>query len=371
MSLISPRLKSQIVKELLCVLRDPRSRFVLIGPPLMQLLIFSFAATLDVRNVDIAILDRDNGRWSQEFVARVAAADFVGEVIAVHNQTAMETLIDRQKVIAGIDIPPEFSRAAAGGQTAKVQIVVDGRRANAGQITVGYLSAIAARLGAEISPTPAGPGEDAAAVRYWFNPNLIYQWFIVPGLAAILTMFTSLLLTALSIARERELGTFDQLLVSPSSPMEIIIAKAVPALVLGSALGSIMVMAGIFGFGIPFTGSFLLLLACLVLYILSVVGVGLVISSFCATQQQAILGTFTVAIPIVIMSGFATPVENMPTVLQWLAQAMPLKHFLIIVEGTFVKALPPGEVFANAWPLAVIALVTLSVSVLFVRSRLE
>ncbi|HMM46310.1 MAG TPA: ABC transporter permease, partial [Candidatus Macondimonas sp.] len=199
----------------------------------------------------------------------------------------------------------------------------------------------------------------------------VYRWFIVPGLTGILALFSSLLITSLSIARERELGTFDQLLVSPTSTPEIIISKSLPALAIGTGLGLFMISAGVFLFGIPFTGSFALLLASLVLFIASVVGIGLMISAVSMTQQQAILGAFAVGVPAVLMSGFATPVENMPVVLQWLAQAIPLTHFLIIVEGSFLKAMPPGDILASLWPLAVIALATLTMATVFVRGRLQ
>ncbi len=362
------RLRAQIVKELLSVLRDPRSRFVLIGPPIVQLLVFSFAATLEVRNIDIAVLDRDAGRASHELVAQLGASSLVRTLHVARSESEMARMIDRQDVIAAIDIPEDFSRRAAAGRTAVAQVVIDGRRANAGQVTLGYLNAIAANAGATLAQrAPA----DAVAVRHWFNPNLTYRWFVVPGLAGILTTFIALLVTALSIARERELGTFDQLLVSPCTPAEIIVAKTVPAFLVGTVLASVMIGAGVFLFGIPFTGSFGLLFACLMLFILSMVGIGLMISSVCSTQQQAILGTFAIGVPAVLMSGFATPVANMPELLQWIAQAIPLKHFLVILHGSFMKALPPAEVFANAWPMAAIAAVTLTLATLFVRSKLQ
>jgi ABC-2 type transport system permease protein len=365
-----PRLRAQIVKELLSLLRDPRSRFVLVGPPLLQLLIFSFAVTLEVKNVDIAVLDRDAGGRSQALVSELAAAGFTGELIAVHDRARLQALIDEQRVLAALEIPADFSRALAAGRPAELRLTLDGRRANAAQILTGYIEQVTRRLGAgpgiAIAQTP-----EPAAVRHWFNPNLIHRWYVVPGLAGILSMLITLLVTALSIARERELGTFDQLLVSPAGSTEIIVSKTVPAMLVGSALGLMMVLAGIVLFGVPFTGSFLLLLAGLALHILSVVGIGLMISAVCATQQQAILGTFAVAVPMVLMSGFATPVENMPLVLQWLAEAIPLKHFLIIVQGCFLKAMPAGDVFDNAWPLAVIAAVTITAATRFVRARLQ
>lgn len=368
-SFISPRLRAQIVKELLSILRDPRSRMIVFAPPLLQLLVFTFATTLELRNANIAVYNHDAGRWSHELQARIGAAHFVDRLYTVHNPDELQELVDRRKVIAAIQIRPEFSRDIAAGRTGDVQVIVDGRRSNAGQIALGYLNAIAADVGstARGQSSPASP----AVVRHWFNPNLVYRWFVVPALSGILVFFSALMITSLSIARERELGTFDQLLVSPTTTAEIIIAKAVPALAIGTVLGLMMIGAAAFLFRVPFTGSFWLLLPSLLLFILSVVGIGLMVSSVSATQQQAILGAFAIGVPAVLMSGFATPVENMPIALQWMAQAIPLTHFLVIVEGSFLKAMPASDILANTWPLAVIALVTLTAAAVLVRSRLQ
>lgn len=366
---VNARLRAQIVKELLSILRDPRSRLIVFLPPLMQLLIFAFAATLEVRNADIAVYNHDAGRWSHELVASVGAADFVSKVRPVHSRDELRDLIDRGKAIAALDIPADFSRDIAAGGSGTVQVIADGRRSNAGQITVGYLNTIASSVAATARPNMARASP--VVVRHWFNPNLNYRWFVVPALAGILVFFSALMITALSIARERELGTFDQLLVSPTTTLEIIVAKTMPALAIGTALGLLMIAAAAFVFQIPFQGSFWLLLPSLLLFILSVVGIGLMISSVSATQQQAILGASAVGVTAVLMSGFATPVENMPMVLQWAAQAIPLTHFLVIVEGTFLKAMPASDIIANTWPLAVIALVTLTMATVFVRSRLQ
>lgn len=362
------RLRAQFVKEVLSLLRDPRSRMVVFVPPILQLLVFAFAATLEVRNVDIAVYNQDTGRWSLELMQRLDSARFISHVRHVDSQRQLHELIDRGQVIAALAIPADFSRTIAAGGSGRAQVLVDGRRSNSGQITVAYLSTIAADVGAVV---PGAQAPNPVVVRHWFNPNLVYRWFIVPGLTGILALFSALLITSLSIARERELGTFDQLLVSPTSTPEIIISKSLPALAIGTLLGLFMISAGVFLFGIPFTGSFALLLASLMLFILSVVGIGLMISAVSATQQQAILGAFAIGVPAVLMSGFATPVENMPVALQWLAQAIPLTHFLVIVEGTFLKAMPAADILANLWPLAVIALVTLSLATALVRSRLQ
>lgn len=363
------RLKAQVIKELLSYLRDPRSRATLIGPPLVQLFIFSYAVTLDVTNVTIAVLDEDSGRYSHELVARLEGAGFVNRVLYAASAAELESLIDRREALLALRFPADFSRAAGGGHTATAQVIVDGRRANAGQIALGYVNAIASDIGAPLDAVL--PDASPTALRHWFNPNLIYRWFVVPSLSGILAMLVALLVTALSIARERELGTFDQLLVSPARPIEIVIGKTVPALIIGTALGSLMIGAGVFVFGIPFTGSGALLLASLMLFILSMVGIGLMVSSICQTQQQAILGTFSIGVPLILISGFATPVENMPDWLQGVAMASPLKYYLIIVRGSFLKALPAAEVFANAWPMVLIALVTLSSAIVIVRRNLQ
>ena len=368
-TIANARLRAQIVKELLSILRDPRSRLIVFLPPLMQLLIFAFAATLEVRNTDIVVYNQDAGRWSHELVARVGVADFVDKVHVVRSPDALRELIDQGKAIAALDIPADFSRKIAAGETGKVQVIVDGRRSNAGQIAVDYLNAIAGDVAA--AARPGMRSTSPVIVRHWFNPNLNYRWFVVPALVGILVFFSSLMITSLSIARERELGTFDQLLVSPTTTLEIIVAKTMPALAIGATLGLLMIAAAAFVFRIPFEGSFWLLLPSLLLFILSVVGIGLMISSVSATQQQAILGASAVGVTAVLMSGFATPVENMPTVLQWMAQGIPLTHFLVIVEGTFLKAMPAADIIANTWPLAVIALLSLTMATLFVRSRLQ
>jgi len=367
------RLVAQIRKEVLSVLRDPRTRVVLIGPPLVQLFVFAFAATLEVENVSLAVLDRDGGRWSHELVERVRATRMAGDVLLVDSREALAEVIDARRGLAAMTFQPDFSRRIDAGLPADVEIVLDGRRGNSAQIALGYLSTIVAELNADLAARRGGPGQAAVEidVRHAFNPNLEYLWFTVPSLVGILSMFSALIITALSIARERELGTFEQLLVSPASPLEIIAGKCIPALIFGTVLGSVMIAAGIFFYRIPFTGSLLWLYGALVLFILSVVGVGLMISSVSRTQQQAILGAFATGVPLVLLSGFATPVENMPPVLQALAQADPLKHFLVIVQGSFLKSLPPAVILETLAPIVLIAAATLTAALVFVRGRLE
>jgi len=367
--MFSSVLRALIIKELLSVLRDPLTRFVLLGAPVMQLLIFSFAATLELSHVRLAVWNQDNGIWARTWVERVAHAKFVDHIQDLHSEQAMRQAINLRQDLAVMVIPSDASRNVAAGRPVAIQLILDGRRANAGGILLGYLQSMLAQY-----DTENGSGasiDDIAPVRHWFNPNLIYRWFVVPGVGGILVTFVTMLLTALSIARERELGTFDQLLVSPAGALQIIAAKIVPALVVGLVLGGVMTAVAIVLFGVPFSGSVLGLLLSLVIYILSVVGFGLMISAVSQTQQQAMLGTFSFVVPSVLMSGFATPVENMPTFLQWLSLAIPLRYYLVVLEGSFHKNLPAGVLWNSDWPMIVIALVTLTVATLFVRGRLQ
>jgi ABC-2 type transport system permease protein len=366
--LFSPILRAQIVKEVLCTLRDPRSRMSLIVPPILQLVLFAFAVTLDVTNVNIGVLDMDGGRYSQEFVTTLNEAKFVGKLYIVHSQKELEDQIETGKTIASVNIPQGFSAKIIGGGTATAQVIIDGRRANSGQIVFSYIQAIVSNIGANAVPANR---LQPSSIRFWFNPSLIYQWFTVPSLAAVLVTMTALGITSMSIARERELGTFDQLLVSPANYVEIIIAKTMPALIIAPIMGMMMVFAAIFLFGVPFKGNFLLLVLCIYVHIFAVVGIGLIISAISQTQQQAILGMFTIAVPMMLMSGFSTPTENMPLFMQYIAEAIPNKHTLLILQGSFLKGQGFADIFTNLWPLIVTGIVGLSAATIIVRNRLQ
>jgi ABC-2 type transport system permease protein len=365
------RLAAQVVKEIQSYFRDPSQRLALFGPPLIQLFILSSAATLEVSNVDIAVFNEDSGAASHEVIERVKAAHFVREVVVVDRQDVITRLIDERKVLAGIHFSSDFSRDVAAGRPARFQTLIDGRRANAGQITLSYLQAIANDFGADVADTMAVGSPPQVEVRHWFNENLLYTWFFVPGMMGVLLMFNALVSTATSIAKERENGTFDQLLVSPSTPLEIVIAKSVPAFVAGTTMASIMITFCVFAFRIPLLGSLPLLMMCMMLFIFAMVGIGLMLSSICGTQQQAILGAFAIGYPMLLTSGFATPYANMPDWLQIVAQVSPMKHFLIIIQGSFAKAMPPSDILANAWPLVVIATVSMSLAMVIVKRKLQ
>lgn len=365
------RILALILKELLTLLRDPKGRMVLIGPPLIQLFVFAHAATQEVRNVTVAVLDRDHGAWSRELIQRLEGSPTFTRVLHLQGTPELQAAIDVQTALLALHIPPDFSRTIATGGTAQLQIIIDGRRANAGQIVQGYINRIVEQMGTEVA---AGTGRSlppaTVVTRNWFNANLDYTWFTVPSLMGVLTMVVGIIVTALSIAREREVGTYDQLLVSPLTPFEILVGKTVPALIVGLAQGTLILLAAIFAFRIPFAGSLVLLYASMALFLAAVIGIGLFISSLAHTQQQAILYAFVFVSPAVLISGFMTPVENMPAWLQALAQLVPLTHFLRIAQGIFVAGMPADMVAASAWPMALIAFVTLTGAALLFRSRL-
>lgn len=366
------RIIALAIKELLAILRDPRGRMVLVLPPIVQLLVFAFAATLEVKNVNMAVLNQDRGKWSFELVQRFVGSPTFRRVAYLESVADIRRRIDRSEAIMVLHIPQTFSADIEARRPAAVQIVLDGRRSNAAQIVLGYATRIVNGLDREIALAQGRSGPSSILVaRNWFNPNLEYQWFTVPSLIGMITLLVGLAVTALSVARERELGTFDQLLVSPLQPWEILIGKTVPSLLIGLFHATLYFAAAVLAFRVPFTGSALLLYVSMVIYLISVIGVGLFISSLAQTQQQAFLGAFMFAAPAILLSGFASPVENMPDWLQHLTIVNPLRHFLVIVNGLFTKDMPVGTVAANTLPLVLIAIFTMTTASWLFRRRME
>ena len=360
MSAVLMRIHTLIVKEFLIIIRDPRGRVMLIFPPIFQLIIFTFAATLEVTNVPVVIYNEDPGRHGQEISQRIGASNQFSELRFVARARDFTEALDQQKIMVAVHIPQDFSRRIDDRGGATLQVVYDGRKSNATQITNGYLSAIVSQYVQELS---GGPGRQVQVeARHWFNPNLDHIWATIPALVAILTLIITLSQSAMSLAREKELGTFDQLLVTPYNPSEILIGKLIPAMIVGILEALLIVVLGRLLFDVPFRGSFLLLLAAIVLFSFSAVGFGLFISTLARTQQQAILGSFMFMVPAISLSGFAAPVENMPLWLQQAVELNPMKHGLVIFKGLFLKDLPFHEVMANAWPLALIGLASLMFS---------
>ncbi len=367
------RLFTLVRKEMQALLRDKQSRRLLIVPVILQLLLFPFAATLEVKNATLAVFNQDHGRDSLELMQRFAQAKAFKKIIAIRSEADLRRTIDRQKAVVVLRFPEDFSRRIETRTAPEIQALVDGRRSNSGQVAISYLQEIVQAYQRERmleSGPQILPAASTVVVRHWFNPNLSDIWSIVPSLIAIITTISTLIVTAMSVAREREQGTFDQLLVSPLTPGMIMLGKSIPALFVSMAQATIILLAGVFAYRIPFQGSLPLLYGSMIFYIIALAGFGLFISSICATQQQAFLGVFSFMMPAILISGFVSPVENMPKWLQAISWMNPLRHFIIIVKGVFLKDMGAAAVASHTYPLLVIAAVTLAVSNIVFRRRI-
>lgn len=364
------RQRAVIVKELWALWADPRARTTLFIPPLLQLLLFSYAATLEVRNVDIGLLDQSGGNASTELIQRIAASGNFSEIHTYQSPAQLREAIDRQDVLAAIVIEQDFDRKVARDEPATVGLILDGRRSNAAQIVGGYIGAIAGGMGAEMEPARMRAGGSSVVVN-WFNPNLSFIWFNLPALMAMIVAISAMAITGQVVAREREMGTFEQLMVSPLRVSEILIGKMMPTFLVGMFNGALYFVAAQVVFGVPFTGTVWPLLIALVAYNISLTGVGMAISAASKTQQQAFLGAFLATNPVMLLSGFSSPIENMPGWLQVLTYANPARWFMQISLGSFLKNMPVSVVLSLTWPMIVIGLVTLGFASWLFRARME
>lgn len=353
-----------IRKELQALMGNTQGRFLLIMPVLLQTALFPFAATLEVTGNTLAIYDQDGGAQSRELIERLTHMPAFTTVMPVAGEAGMTDAITGQQALIGLIIPQDFSRHLARGEQAKLQLIIDGRRSNGGQVAAGYINQVIARWQSE------GKGLPTLTVRHLYNPNIEFSWHILPSLVAIITTIGCLIVTALSVAREREEGTFDQLLVSPLTAGWIMAGKAVPGILVAVGQGTIVALAARFLYQVPFGGSTTLLMAGMVCYGLALAGIGLFVSSLCSTQQQAFLGVFSFMVPAVILSGYVSPIENMPLLFQWLAAIDPLSHFILLLKGVFLKDLGWSAAWPLLWPLLAIAGVTLSLALAMFRRHI-
>jgi ABC-2 type transport system permease protein len=371
MSSIWRRIIALMKKEFLTLLQDKKSRFVIIGPPLLQLLVFGYAASFDLNHVAFAVYNEDGGSASRELIARLEGSPNFQLVRQVRDETEIAPIIDNKDALLLIHIGPLFSRHLSLGEPAPLQVIVDGRDSNTALIALGYLRTIITDFNHQWARDHNLQTPPAKLVtRAWFNPNMESRWFIVPGIVGLLTLVVTMLVTALSVAREREQGTFDQLLVTPMRPTEILLGKALPGFVIGLVEATAIIAIAVFWFDIPLRGQLLTLYTGLLLFLLSAIGVGLMISSFAVTQQQGLLGAFLFLVPAVILSGFATPIANMPEAVQTLTLLDPLRYFMVVLRGVFLEGTPFHLLLDQFWPMAVIGLSTLTLAGWLFRHRM-
>ena len=357
------RVFALIKKEFITIWDDPKSRAIIVMLPLVQLLIFANAATMEVKNIDVAVIDTDNSVESRELVSRFENSPRFRYIYYVDSEKDFKDKLDNQKVQLGLYINNDFSvklKRQNPASPAEILVAADGRQTNSSSIASAYASQIISAYNNEIIPN-TGAGINTV-VRNWFNPNLEYKWYVLTVIVAMLSVVVTLILTALSIAREREMGTFDQLIVSPLSSLEILLGKTIPPLIIAMILTCIMIFIVIEIFRVPFQGSISLLLISIFISLLSIVGVGLFISAICKTQQQAILSVMTFMMPAVLLSGFISPVEDMPYVLQYLTYINPVRFFMVLSRGIFLKGMEPRDVIINLIPLIFIAVITLTLA---------
>ncbi len=366
------RIIALAIKELLAILKDKQSRFILIAPPIAQLMVFGYAATYDLSNIPIAIYNEDLSIASRDLVAKITGSPHFQLVAHVDNDEQITPLINEKKALMVLHLGSRFSADLKRRQPATVQVIIDGRNSNTALLSLGYLRSIITDFNLEWSKQNGLPGPPASLqMRPWFNENLVSRWFVVPGIIGLLTLVITTIVTGLSVAREREAGTFDQLLVTPLRPVEILIGKSIPGILIGLIEGSFILFMAVYWFDIPLRGNLGALYLGMFLFLLSATGIGLMISSLAVTQQQGILGAFLFLVPSVILSGFATPIANMPEFVQYLTYINPLRYFLIILRGVFLEGDSYSLLFNQYWPMAIIALVTLTAAGWLFRHRMN
>ena len=370
------KIKSLIIKELIVLLTDPKARFSLIAPPITQLALFASVATLDVFNIKMAVLNQDGSTYSREIMQQVVGAEeYFTDLIEVKNYQELTTLIDKQKVIGAMVFPADFSRKIESGKTGEVQLLFDGRRLNSAEIVAGYVgnivqNSINSKIEFKKSAFPLNAIKAEVVNRNWFNPNLNYKWFIIPSLLSLILSTSILSVSALSIAREKENGTFDQLIVSPLSPLEITLGKMCANLAIGMFQG--LVIFSIICLIVPFRGNVIFMFFGIILYLISMVSIGLFISALSQNQQQATLGSFFFLIPIILTSGFSTPFSNMPNWLQIVSEFInPIHHFVVITQLIFTKGASFDLMINNFAILFAMSCLTLFLATWFFKRRAQ
>ena len=365
------RIVALTVKELLAILKDPRSRFTLFAPPVMQCLVFGYAATYDLNDIPYAVLDQDNSFASHALLARLDGSTIFRRVAQLDCQADVARTIDARRALLVLQIGQDFERNLQLGQPAQVQVIADGRNSNTAGTALGYLGTIVETFNENWRQDHGlPPASIRVDTRAWYNPNLETRWNMIPALIGTLTMLQTLLLTAMSVARERESGTFDQLLVTPFRPAEIMAGKALPSLLIGAAQATTILLVAQLWFRIPFVGSFVTLYTGLAMFLLAAVGIGLLVSSVVGTMQQALLFSFVLVMPFTLLSGLATPLSAMPRILQYVTLINPLRYAIEIAHRVYLEGASLPSLANELWPLAVIATITLSAASWMFRHRL-
>jgi len=365
---LARRIISLCRKEFLAILKDPANRVILVVPSLVESFLFGYAATFDLINVPYALLDQSRGAASVELIARLDGTGVFQRVATLQTQRDIAGVIDSQQVLMVIQIGPRFEQQVNAGELAPVQLILDARNSNSAGSAAGYVASIIESYNTTLGGNARQPLTVEA--RAWYNPNLETRWNLMPGLIASLSMIQTMLLAALTVARERENGTFDQLLVTPFSPMEIMVGKVIPIVAIGLLQSTIVLLVSLYWFEVPLAGSLVTLYTGLTLFTIASVGLGLAISAVCTTMQQAMLYTFMLVMPLIMLSGLTTPVRNMPEFLQTVTLANPLRFAVDLMQRVYLEGADLLMVGYDLIPLLIMSTVTLPFAAWLFRNRL-
>jgi len=348
-------------KELLAVLKDKRSRLSLLIPPVVQALIFGYAATYDLNHVSYAALDQDHSAASRQLLAGLDGSGVFERVADLQRTSDVAAYIDARRALLVVQINQNFERQLLSGRSTDLQLIADGRNSNTAGTAMGYVSSIVEQFNADWGGAHGWAAAPVALVtRAWYNPNLETRWYMIPGMIGTLTLIQTMMLTAMSVAREREQGTFDQLLVTPFRPYEIMAGKALPSMLVGTIQATGVLLVAQLWFRIPFAGSYLTLYSGLLLFLLAAVGIGLLLSAAAATMQQAMLYSMLLIMPFSLLSGLTTPISSMPNWLQYLTGINPLRYAIDITRRVYLEGVGLDLLLPDLWPLCLIAALTLS-----------
>ena len=374
------RMKQMIIKEFIQVLRDKRTRFILIGPPILQMLIFGYAATYEIHHVPTVVLDLDHSQESRELVSRFTSSPYFDVQRQLTNSRQLGDLIEQGKATVGVEIDAGFAQQLRKGEAAPLQVIVDATNSNTALIASGYISQIAAGFSQEyqrdriyrIAPQlmEVMPTVELAP-RPWYNPDLRSRWFFIPGIVGSLTLVLVITLTAFGVVREREIGTLEQIMVTPIRPAEFILSKTLPFFLIGLFDVSLIGLVGSLWFQVPFRGHLSVLFLGAVLFLLCMLGVGLLISTVSSTQQQAMVTAFFFIMPAITFSGFGFPISTMPHWLQIMTYAVPLRYFLVVLRGTYLKGVGMSVLWPQMVAMAGLGVGLLGLAILRFRKSLD
>jgi ABC-2 type transport system permease protein len=374
------RLKQMLIKEFIQVFRDKRTRFILIGPPIIQMLVFGYAANYEIRHVPTVVLDLDHSQESRELISRFTSSPYFDVQRELTDSHQLGDLIEQGKATAGLEIDAGFAAKLRSGQTAPLQVIVDATNSNTALIASGYISQIAQGFASEYQKDRIGriapqlievmPSVELAP-RPWYNPDLRSRWFFVPGIIGSLTLVLVITLTAFAVVREREIGTLEQIMVTPIRPFEFILGKTLPFFLIGLFDVTLIAVVGSLWFEVPFRGHVSVLVMGAVLFLVCMLGVGLLISTISATQQQAMVTAFFFIMPAITFSGFGFPISTMPHWMQLMSYGNPLRYFLVVVRGTYLKGVGMEILWPQMAAMAGLGAALLTVAILRFHKALD